>query len=430
MSKRAGRHSQSANDFIEPFKPIISSVLNVPTNRPYNDGKVEVYFTMNETSPVATLYTVKTVVPEGETPLTGTGTSSPVSITGLLSATTYKFTITASNEAGDSPVSNESNEVTVTTVPQTPPTPSLANNGAETNSVTWSAPAYSGGATITGYELLDDEGRTWSYDAGTFSSNINDGGNSYQQVKVRAVNSAGPSAYSEFSNQVQTTPFSFTPFGFTPFGFTPFGFTPFGFTPFGFTPKSVGAETVIKSKVPEGLVLAHNLSVGDVLYSANIEGINVLNTAIIEYLQNWSSSNAQITPAETTIVAMAARISDDGAIVINANKYSAEHFILVKREGQIQFKPAREVVETDLIYSPVDNDWKEITDYKITDQKELLVSIDVEPYDLYFTDNALVHDSYPAASNPNALLSSDESFADKLDIMYQQWRDSQDQEQQ
>ena len=430
MSKRAGRHSQSANDFIEPFKPIISSVVNVPTNRPYNDGKVEVYFTMNETSPVATLYTVKTVVPEGETPLTGTGTTSPVSITGLLSATTYKFTITASNEAGDSPVSNESNEVTVTTVPQTPPTPSLANNGAETNSVTWSAPAYSGGATITGYELLDDEGRTWSYNAGTFSSNINDGGNSYQQVKVRAVNSAGPSAYSEFSNQVQTTPFSFSPFGFTPFGFTPFGFTPFGFTPFGFTPKSVGAETVIKSKVPEGLVLAHNLSVGDVLYSANIEGIDVSNSTIVEYLNNWSSSTAQVTPAETTIVAMAARIADEGAIVINANKYSAEHWILVKREGQIQFMPAKEVLMTDLIYSPVENDWKEITDYKITDQKELLVSIDVEPYDLFFTDNALVHDSYPAFKNPNALTTADESFADKLDIMYQQWRDSQDQEQQ
>lgn len=429
MSKRAGRHSQSSNDFIEPFKPIISNVLNVPTDRPYNDGKVEVYFTMNETSPVATLYTVKTVVAEGQTPLIGTGTSSPVSITGLLSATTYKFTITASNDAGDSPASNESNEVTVTTVPQTPPTPTLSNNGAETNSVAWSAPTNTGGSAITGYELLDDENRTFSYDANTFSANVNDGGNSYQQVKVRAVNANGRSAYSEFSNQVQTTPFSFSPFGFTPFGFTPFGFTPFGFTPFGFTPKSVGAETVIKSKNPEGLILAHNLSVGDVLYSANIEGIDVSNTAIIQYLQNWSASNAQITPAETTIVAMAARISNDGAIVINANKYSQEHFILVKREGQVQFQPAKEVIQTDLIYSPVDNDWKEITDYKITDQKELLISIDVEPYDLYFTDNALVHDSYRASDNPNALLSSDEAFSDKLDVMYQQWRDSQDEQQ-
>jgi hypothetical protein len=428
MSKRAGRHSQASNDHIAPYKPVISSTT-LATNRPYNNGKVDVYFTMSEGSPFVSLYTVKTVVPEGETPLTGTGTTSPVSITGLLSATNYKFTITASNDAGNGPVSEESVEMYVTTNPETPATPSLSNNGAETNSISWTAPN-TGGLTITGYELLDDEGRTWSHGPDVRSANVNDGGNSYQQVKVRAINSSGASEYSSFSNQIQTTPFSFSPFGFTPFGFTPFGFTPFGFTPFGFTPKSVGAETVIKSKVPEGLVLAHNLSVGDVLYSANIEGIDVSNTAIVEYLQNWSSSSAQIAPAETTIVAMAARISDDGAVVINANKYSAEHFILVKREGQIQFKPAREVIETDLIFSPLENDWKEITDYKITDQKELLVSIDVEPYDLYFTDNALVHDSYPAASNPNALLSSDESFADKLDIMYQQWRDSQDQQQQ
>jgi len=428
MSKRAGRHSQASNDHIAPYKPVISSTTTA-TNRPYNNGKVDVFFTTPEGSPFVSLYTVKTVVPEGQTPLTGTGTTSPVSITGLLSATNYKFTITASNDAGDSPVSNESVETYVTTNPETPATPTLTNNGAETNSIAWTAPN-NGGLEITGYELLDDENRAWSHGPTVRSANVNDGGNSFQQVKVRAINSSGASEYSPFSNQIQTTPFSFSPFGFTPFGFTPFGFTPFGFTPFGFTPKSVGAETVIKSKVPEGLVLAHNLSVGDVLYSANIEGIDVSNTAILEYLQNWSSSNAQIEPAETTIVAMAARISDDGAVVINANKYSAEHFLLVKREGQIQFQPAKEVIETDLIFSPLENDWKEITDYKITDQKELLVSIDVEPYDLFFTDNALVHDSYSAASNPNALLSSDESFSDKLDIMYQQWRDSQDQEQQ
>jgi hypothetical protein len=428
MSKRAGRHSQASNDHIAPYKPVISSTT-IATNRPYNDGKVDVYFTMSEGSPFVSLYTVKTVVPEGQTPLTGTGTTSPVSITGLLSETNYKFTITASNDAGNGPASDESVEIYVTTNPQTPATPSLTNNGAETNSISWTAPN-TGGLTITGYELLDDEGRTWSHGPDVRSANVNDGGNSYQQVKVRAVNSSGASEYSPFSNQIQTTPFSFSPFGFTPFGFTPFGFTPFGFTPFGFTPKSVGAETVIKSKVPEGLVLAHNLSVGDVLYSANIEGIDVSNAAIVEYLQNWSSSSAQIAPAETTIVAMAARISDEGAVVINANKYSAEHFILVKREGQIQFQGAKDVLETDLIYSPSENDWIAITDYLITDQKELLVSIDVEPYDLFFTDNALVHDSYPAFKNPNALTSSDEAFSDKLDIMYQQWRDSQDQEQQ
>jgi len=428
MTKRSGRKSQAANDFIEPLKPTITNAANV-TNRPYNNGAVDISFVMSPASPIATSYLVKTVVPEGQTPITGTGSSSPVTITGLLSNTSYKFTITASNAIGNSPVSDESQSVLVTTVPQIPNAPTLSNNGAETNRVVWVAPANNGGSAITNYELLDDENRAFSYNGSTFESNINDGGNSYQRVKVRARNANGASDYSEFSNQIQTTPFSFAPFGFTPFSFTPFGFTPFGFTPFGFTPKSVGAETIIKSKVPEGLILAHNLSVGDVLYSANIEGIDVSNAAIVEYLQNWSTNSAAISQdVETTIVAMAARISSEGAIVINGNKYSRQHFILIKRNDEIQFQPAADVLQTDLIFSPMESGWVEVVDYKITDQKELLISIDVEPYDVFFTDNALVHDSYKASDDPNVLTSSDETFTDKLDEMYQQWRDSQDQQ--
>jgi hypothetical protein len=423
MSKKAGRHSQSANDFLEPFKPTIGTATDVAAGRAFNNGAASVTFTDAPDSPPATSYTV-TSTPGS---FTGSGSSSPVTVEGLQSGTSYTFKVVAANSVGNSPESDASNSITATTVPQKPSAPSLSNNGQEVNAVSWSAPGSNGGSGITGYQLTDHENDVTSYDSSTFSANLSENSNEVQFVKLRAQNANGFSEYSDNSNSITTTPFSFSPFGFTPFGFTPFGFTPFGFTPFGFTPKSVGAETVIKSKNPEGLILAHNLSVGDVLYSANIEGIDVANSEIAQYLQNWSTASAQISPAETTIVAMAARISNDGAIVVNGNKYSSEHFLLVKREGQIQFQPAREVLETDLVFSPSENDWKEVTDYKITDQKELLISIDVEPYDLYFTDNALVHDSYPAASNPNALLSSDEQFSDKLDIMYQQWRDSQDQ---
>jgi hypothetical protein len=427
MSKKAGRHSQSSNDFLEPFKPIIGTATDIGTNRAFNNGASSVPFTMDADSPSVTSYTV-TSSPGS---YTASGSSSPITVEGLQSGTSYTFTVIATNAVGNSLPSDASNSITATTVPQTPSAPSLSNNGAETNAASWSAPA-TGGSAITAYQLIDHENDVTSYDSSTFTANLSENSNEVQWIKVRAQNANGYSEYSSQSGSVTTTPFSFspfgfTPFGFTPFGFTPFGFTPFGFTPFGFTPKSVGAETVIKSKVPEGLILAHNLSVGDVLYSANIEGIDVSNTAIVEYLQNWSVNSANISPAETTIVAMAARISDDGAVVINGNKYSAQHFILIKRDGQIQFQPSSSVLETDLIFSPSENDWKEITDYKVTTQKELLISIDVEPYDVFFTDNALVHDSYRAIDDPNVLTSSDETFSDKLDAMYQQWRDSQDQ---
>lgn len=444
MSKRAGRKSQSSNDWLEPFKPIITSVSNVGTDRPFNNGAVTVNFTMPQDSPPATQFTATGYCSVHQTNHTATGSSSPLTITGFGTGAVTTITVVASNAYGNSQTSDASQQVTITTVPSTPNAPSLSNNGAETNNVTWSAPSSNGGSDITGYALIDHENDYYTYNSSTFSANLSENGNENQFVRVRAQNANGWSEYSNNSNTVTTTPFSFspfgftpfgftpfgfTPFGFTPFGFTPFGFTPFGFTPFGFTPKSVGAETIIKSKVPEGLILAHNLSVGDVLYSANIEGIDVSNTAILEYLQNWSANSANIdTDVETTIVAMAARISDEGAVIINGNKYSKQHFVLIQRNGQIQFQPSAEVLETDLIFSPSESAWVAITDYKITDQKELLISIDVEPYDLYFTDNALVHDSYRAIDDPNVLTSSDETFSDKLDAMYQQWRDSQDQQ--
>ena len=417
MSKKAGRRSQSSNDFLEPKQPTVTSVTNVGTDRPFGNGAVIVSFTLPEDSPNATSFTASGYCSVHSTTHTATGASSPLTITGFGSNITSPITVVATNSVGSSPASAEVTSPTITTVPQTPNAPGLSNNGAETNAASWSAPANNGGSAITGYQLIDHENDVTSYGPSTFTANLSESSNEVHWIKVRAQNANGYSEYSSQSGSVTTTAFSFSPFGFTPFGFTPFGFTP----------KSVGAETVIKSKVPEGLILAHNLSVGDVLYSANIEGIDVSNTAIVEYLQNWSVNSANISPAETTIVAMAARISDDGAIVINGNKYSLQHFILIKRDGQIQFQPSSSVLETDLIFSPSENDWKEITDYKVTTQKELLISINVEPYDVFFTDNALVHDSYNAAVDPNALLSSDETFSDKLDAMYQQWRDSQDQ---
>jgi len=443
MSKQAGRMSQSANDFLEPKKPTVTSITDVGTDRPFGNGALTVSFTLPADSPAATSFTVSGFCSVHNTTHTATGSSSPITVSGFESNTTSPITVVAINAAGSSPVSDEVTSPLITTVPQTPNAPSVSNNGQENNYVTWSSTS-NGGKDITGYFIIDHESDYYSYNSSTFAANISENSNENFSVRVRAQNGNGFSAYSGSSNTITTTPFSFspfgftpfgftpfgfTPFGFTPFGFTPFGFTPFGFTPFGFTPKSVGAETIIKSKVPEGLILAHNLSVGDVLYSANIEGIDVSNTAIIEYLQNWSSNSANISQdAETTIVAMAARVSSDGAVVINGNKYSKQHFVLIKRNEEIQFCPAADVLETDLIFSPMESGWVEVVDYKVTDQRELLISIDVEPYDVYFTDNALVHDSYRATDDPNALLSSDETFTDKLDAMYQQWRDSQDQQ--
>jgi hypothetical protein len=424
MSKQAGRMSQSANDFLEPFKPAIGTATNVGTDRAYNNGAASVTFTDAQDSPPATSYTV-TSSPGS---FTGTGSSSPITVEGLQSETSYTFTVVASNSVGSSVASDPSNSITATTVPQTPSAPTLSNNGAEINAVSWSAPS-TGGSAITGYELIDHENDVTSYNASTFSANLSENGNETQTVRVRAQNANGFSSYSSNSNSITTTPFSFSPFGFTPFGFTPFGFTPFGFTPFGFTPfgftpvKSIGAETLIKSKNPEGLLLAYNLNVGDTLYSAAIEGINVSNETIMNYIDNWSAADPSIdTEIETTVVALAARITDNGAVVLNGNKYSRAHWVLVKENGLARFKNVAEITAEDLVFSPATNNWEPVTEITLLDSNELVISIDVEPYDVFFTDNALVHDSYSATYDPNALHSSEDNFADKLDALYDQWK--------
>lgn len=232
---------------------------------------------------------------------------------------------------------------------------------------------------------------------------------------------------------VDPPPYSFTyeelvPFSFTPTPVPPYDFTTYNFTGFSFAPspgeggKSLGAATLVKSKNPQGLILAYNLKVGDVLYSASIEGIDTSNDQISNYIQNWSTQDTSIdTEIETTVVAMAARITD-GAIVINENKYSKAHWILIKNNEGIKFKNVTDVTLADLIFSPMTQDWNPVTQWMPINSTELVISINVEPYDLFFTDNALVHDSYNAALDPNAINSSSEDFSEKLIEMYTEWQ--------
>lgn len=438
--KRFGKRSQAANDFLEPKQPSITSVADVGTGRAYNNGAVIVSFSLPADSPAATSYTV-TSSPGG---FTATGATAPLTVQGLLSDTSYTFTVVASNASGNSIASAASGAVTATTVPNTPGAPSASTPSAGTDSVSWSAPA-NGGKAITNYRWAASDGKAG--DTGSTSVSVGQEMGTAQTYTVYATNANGNSGTSAASNNITTafsfvpfgfspfgftpfgfTPFGFTPFGFTPFGFTPFGFTPFGFTPFGFTPvKSIGADTLISSKVPEGLVLAHNLSVGDVLYSADIDGLDLsTDVPIAEYFAGWSRENPVInTQHETTITALSAHVVDQ-VIVINGNKYSISHYILVKRDGLAKFVNVTDVVETDLVFSPTFADWQPIIELRVSEGKELVITINTEPYDVFFTDNALVHDSQPLDLNaPGVITSPEQSLASSLETLYQEWKLSQ-----
>ena len=75
MSKRSGRKSQGANDFLMPYAPTITSVSDVGTGRAYNNGAVDVSFTADPRN-AATSYTI--ISEPGNYDVTGS--SSPLRV--------------------------------------------------------------------------------------------------------------------------------------------------------------------------------------------------------------------------------------------------------------------------------------------------------------------------------------------------------------
>jgi hypothetical protein len=440
----AGTTSSSFTATTVPESPTLSAT-DVGTNRPFNNGAASVVITARGTGG-------KTISSYGTTPSglsETTGSSSTLTPTGMLSATAYTFTARVQNANGWSDSSSSTAGVTITTVPAAPTGLSATNNGQNNNRASWNAPS-NGGKAISSYNVFDNGGNAPdSINTGGTTADFTGQANNFGWFfNVEAINANGTSARSGNSNQITTTPFSFTPFsfapfgftpfGFTPFGFTPFGFTPFGFTPFGFTPfgfapsggggpkghKSVSANTLIKSKSPEGLTPAIGLKVGDVLYSANITDIDTGNT-LNSFNYGWQSSNVQVDDlAETTVMGLTAYFVDE-IYVINSTKYSNTHFILIKTQDEnnndvVKFERVTYIKTTDQLWSNATNNWVPIETFDVLQQRELVVCVNVEPYDVFFVEgDILVHDSQPLEHiKQYAVSAPGEDLTDALMALY------------
>lgn len=220
-NKRVGKKSLAQNDFLQPATPVSVSATDVGTGRAFNNGAATVSFSLPAGSPAATSYTV-TSSPGS---FVGTGSSSPVTVSGLQSNTDYTFTVVATNASGSSAASSASSSITATTVPDAPTSVTASSPyGASYDTVSWTAPA-NGGKAITNYRVTGSDGTTG--DTSSTSINISQSGGETQSYVVYATNSNGNSQNSASSASVTT--FSFVPFSV--FGFSPFGV--FGFSPFG-----------------------------------------------------------------------------------------------------------------------------------------------------------------------------------------------------
>jgi len=160
---------------------------------------------------------------------------------------------------------------------------------------------------------------------------------------------------------------------------------------FGFS-KSVGITTLVRTT--DGLVKAGDLQVGDTLLSVNIEGFPYESAeGVTAQAIAWSDSNPNIIP-EITTIANIYKTQSAYAVVINEDIFSQYHYILIKRNGISKFETSVNVVkETDLVYSYDTSSWEPIYLYEIVQVPHDIISINCEPYDMFFTERMLTHDS-------------------------------------
>lgn len=177
-----------------PAIPTIGTATNVGTARAYNNGAATVAFTPG-VGVAATSFTAISS-PGG---FTGSGASSPITVTGLQSGVSYTFTVTASNASGTSAASSASNSVTATTVPQAP-TIGTATRVSSSATVTYTTGA-TGGSTITSFVATSSPGSLTGSGSSPITVSGLSGGTTYT-FTVTAINVNGTSLPSAASNSI------------------------------------------------------------------------------------------------------------------------------------------------------------------------------------------------------------------------------------
>jgi Fibronectin type III domain len=185
-----------------PDAPNSPTATDVGTSRAYNNGAASVTFTPAATGGAPTSFTV-TSTPGS---FSASGSSSPITVTGLQSGTAYTYAITATDSTATSPAGTSSSAVTATTVPQAPTigTPTNATGQSYSGSASISVPftaGATGGKSISTYTVTSSSTATATGSSSPISITESNLGTA-NTYTITATNANGTSASSSTSTAV------------------------------------------------------------------------------------------------------------------------------------------------------------------------------------------------------------------------------------
>ena len=188
-----------------PDAPTIGTATDVGTSQAYNNGSATVAYTAAPTGGTVTTFTA-TSTPGS---FTATG-ASPITVTGLQSATSYTFAVSAANSSGTL-TSSSTSAITATTVPQTPTIGTFTDGGTGTTGTLSFTAGATGGKSITNYKYSTDSSTYTAFSPAQTTSPLSLTGltpGTYN-FSVKAVNANGDSSASGTTSGTVVVPTSF-----------------------------------------------------------------------------------------------------------------------------------------------------------------------------------------------------------------------------
>lgn len=152
---------------------------------------------------------------------------------------------------------------------------------------------------------------------------------------------------------------------------------------------SIGSGTLILT--PTGYTEVSNLKVGDKLVSLNIEELT--NNGLGDEILTWSSDTFTVLDTvETEITSIVETQRETDLYQINSDWFTPHHDILVRKDGIYRFATADSIDTTYEVYSYADKDWKPVENINVINgEMQTVYTINCEPYDIFFTHDALVY---------------------------------------